>query len=214
MKINRFIDHTVLSPFATKADIEKCCQEAILYEFYAVCVSPYYVNLAHQILNKTPVKIASVVDFPYGYHLKETKLYICKLVSPYVDEVDVVINLQATRQEDWKYLNEEIHQVTQKAHELDLVIKWIVESGNIPQSTLVRLCDICNEAKVDFMKTSTGMLGQGATREAVITMRNHLSTAIQIKASGGIRDTQTALDMIEAGATRIGASQSVSIVTA
>lgn len=213
MKLNRYIDHTLLSPFATHNEIEKLCQEAVDHKFYSVCVSPYFAIVAKNILIDSSVKVAVVIGFPYGYNSISSKKKNIISVSPYVDEVDVVINLQAVIAEDWHYLKKEINELTAEAHENNLVIKWIVESGNISLEQLKQLCEMCNEARVDFMKTSTGMLGTGATLEAIQTMREELDEGIQIKASGGIRDRETAIKFINAGATRIGASRSVAIVS-
>ena len=214
MKLNQKIDHTLLSPFATNKEIKKLCQEAITYSFYAVCISPYHATMANQILSSTPIKIAIVVGFPYGYNLINSKRETILSASTLVDEIDVVINLQAVINEDWTIVSKEISNLTKLAHEKELIIKWIVESGNISKDQLLRLCDYANKNTIDFMKTSSGVLGQGASLEAVHLMRRELETQIQIKASGGIRDNKTALDFLSAGADRIGASKSVAIVSA
>ena len=214
MKLNRFIDHTLLSPFATTAEIEKLCKEALEYNFYAVCVSPFFAKLAHDLLINSTTAVAIVVGFPYGYNSTKSKSVTISETNNLINEVDVVINLQALLSEDWNLISEEIHELTNQAHENNLVIKWIVESGNISTEQLTRLCAIANHAKIDFMKTSTGMLGTGATMEAVETMRRLLDDSIQIKASGGIRDRATALRYIQAGASRIGASKGIEIVQA
>lgn len=212
MKLNRNIDHTNLSPFSTFAEIEKLCQEAREYDFYAVCVSPYYAQVAHDLLIDSSTAVAIVVGFPYGYNNTKSKSATIAEAHKIVDEIDVVINLQALLAEDWKLISNEMHALTSQAHDAELVIKWIVESGNISAEQLNGLCDIANESQIDFMKTSTGMLGTGATMEAVTTMRKLLDPSIQIKASGGIRDQATALSYIEAGASRIGASKGIDIV--
>ena len=212
MKLNSYIDHTHLSPFSTRSEIEKLCQEARDFDFYAVCVSPYYAPLAHDLLIDSSTAVAIVVGFPYGYNSTKSKSATITDASKFVDEVDVVINFQALLAEDWELISIEMHTLTTQAHESKLIIKWIVESGYISSEHLSRLCAIANDAQIDFMKTSTGMLGTGATMEAVETMRRLLDQSIQIKASGGIRDQETALRYIEAGASRIGASKGIEIV--
>ena len=213
MKLNRYIDHTLLAPFATAQQVKSLCQEAIDYSFYAVCVSPYFARLAQKLLVNSDIKVSTVIAFPYGYESTSSKVACMEATVAAIDEYDVVVNLQAVMNEDWTLVQNEIITLTRQAHQQKKIIKWIVESGNISENYLLRLCEICNEANVDYMKTSTGMLGTGATLSAVNFMRAHLNNHISIKASGGIRDRQTALSYIEAGASRIGASRGVEMVT-
>lgn len=212
MNLNRYIDHTLLNPFAKRQAVEQLCQEAIDYNFYAVCVSPFHTCVAYHLLEAYEIKLATVIGFPYGYDTIKNKLDAVAEALPIVDEFDIVINLQATSDENYDYLRDEITQLTTYAHDNNKLVKWIVESGNIPTSQLAQLCAIANEAKIDFMKTSTGMLGAGASVDSIKFMRSQLDEAIAIKASGGIRDRATALAMIDAGATRIGASRSVDMM--
>lgn len=212
MKVNAFIDHTILSPFTTTKQIDSLCQEAIDYAFYAICISPYFVSTANSKLKDTSVKISTVISFPYGHDPILSKKACMNSTAQFVDEFDVVVNLQAVVNENWDLVQQEIHELTSHAHSQQKIIKWIVESGNINKQQLARLCDICNEARVDFMKTSTGALGPGAVLFDVRFMRQHLDDSIAIKASGGIRDFITAASYIEAGARRIGTSSGVKIV--
>ena len=214
MKLNQYIDHTLLSPFSTSEQVETLCREAMEYDFYSVCVSPYHTAMARKFLGNSAVKIASVIGFPYGYNSMSSKAENMNSIVNLIDEYDVVVNLQAVVNKDWQTVQTEIMELTQFAHQHKKVIKWIVESGNISEEALGQLCTFCNEAQVDFMKTSTGMLGTGATLSAVTFMRAHLDDTIAIKASGGIRDRESAMTYINAGATRIGASKSVEIVQA
>ena len=212
MKLNKSIDHTNLGPFTPLEDIKTLCEEAIEYGFFAVCVSPYHTSFCHEFLKHSDVKISTVIGFPYGYDSIESKASNMTAIHLLVDEFDIVVNLQAVINNDWRHIEGEIAQLTHLAHQYNTIVKWIVESGNISESQLERLCAICNKANVDFMKTSTGMLGAGASVEAITFMRAHLDDDIQLKASGGIRDRNTALKMVKAGATRIGASKGIEIV--
>ena len=212
MKLHKLIDHTLLSPFAEAHQAKKLCEEAIIHQFYSVCISPYFVPFCRQHLSGSQVRICTVIGFPFGYNSIASKQRDIESLLPTVDEFDIVINLQAVTNEDFNLIDNEAELLTNHVQQEGKVVKWIVESGNISSNHLRTLCDIMNTHRPDFIKTSTGVLGAGATLEAVTTMREYLHNDIQIKASGGIRDRQTALAMIQAGASRIGASKSVQIV--
>lgn len=212
MEIHNIIDHTVLTPFATIEEIKKAIQEGLKYSFYSLCISPYWCNYVHKALENSPVKVCTVIGFPYGYEPLSAKLETFEFVRSYVDEVDVVINFQSLLKKDYSYLKEELNTITQRVHQVGKVIKWIVESGNISKDDLKYLCEICSDANVDFMKTSTGVLGTGARVEDVAFIRQHTIPNIKIKASGGIRDKRSVLEFVEAGASRIGTSSGVKIV--
>lgn len=209
------IDHTLLKPDATSSDIHKLCKEALAFSFAAVCVPPYYVNLAAQQLAGTKVKVATVIGFPLGYHLTYTKLHeIERAAELGATEMDMVINLSALKNADWSYLAIELHAAAELTHQkLGNLLKVIIETALLTPDEIVKVCHICEEANVDFVKTSTGFSGGGATVEAVQLMRKSLPPHISIKASGGIRTKQDALAMINAGADRLGCSASVQIVS-
>jgi len=213
MTLNTYIDHTLLKPFASQALVKKLCVEAIQYNFYAVCVSPYFVPFCATQLEGSSVKISSVIGFPYGYNSIKSKKEDISSILNQTDEFDVVVNLNAVVNEAWSTVENEIHEITSHVHAHGKVIKYILESANISSHALSQLCQVANQAGVDYIKTSTGVLGPGASVEHVQLMRKWADDKIQIKASGGIRDRATALAMIEAGATRIGASQSIAIVS-
>lgn len=213
MEINRYIDHTVLKPTTTLEDVKQLCMQCVEYDFAAACVPPLYVKLAKQFLGATNTKIATVIGFPFGYSAIEAKVAETVLaIVDGADELDVVINISAVKNKDWEYLEKEIANIMYLVREKQKVIKIIIESGILLEEEIVQCCQLYAKYGVDFMKTSTGYAERGATVEAVKLMRANLPANIQIKASGGIRTFALAKELIAAGATRIGASASVSIV--
>ncbi|RAJ75132.1 deoxyribose-phosphate aldolase [Chitinophaga dinghuensis] len=213
MEINRYIDHTVLKPTTTLEDIKKLCMECVEYDFAAVCVPPLYVKLAKQFLASTNSKVATVIGFPFGYSAIEAKVAETVLaIVDEVDELDVVINISAIKNNDWEYLEKEIANLMYIIREKKKVIKVIIESGILTDEEIVKCCQLYAKYGVDFVKTSTGYAEKGASVHAVQLMRANLPAEIQIKASGGIRTFAFAKELVEAGATRIGASASVAIV--
>ncbi|MER3470064.1 MAG: deoxyribose-phosphate aldolase [Chitinophagaceae bacterium] len=212
MSIAQYIDHTILKPTTTLADIEKMCEEAKEYHFAAVCVPPYYVKDAVEILKNSDVKVATVIGFPFGYSHYTAKLAEAKqaLVEG-ADELDMVMNLAAFKSNDIAYLETEIAELVKLKKE-GTVIKVIIESGILDESEIIKCCELYKHYAIDFMKTSTGYAEKGASIEAVKIMKEHLPANIQIKASGGIRDFAFAQQLVDAGATRLGCSASVAIV--
>ncbi|KIC90704.1 deoxyribose-phosphate aldolase [Flavihumibacter solisilvae] len=214
MNIAGYIDHTVLKPTSTIGDIEKCCREAVEYGFAAVCIPPSFVKRTAAILAPTDVKVATVVGFPFGYSATEAK--VAETVLAVVDgaqEVDMVINLIALRQSDWNYLQKEVSLIREVCHNKGRLLKVIIESGILEEKEIIDCCTKLGSLGIDFMKTSTGYAEKGATVEAVKLMKKHLPVGVRIKASGGIRDFSFAKTLIDAGASRLGASASVAIVT-
>ncbi len=214
MPLNKYIDHTVLKPTCLVADIEKLCAEAKQYNFAAVCVPPNFVKLAKQQLQDTEVKVATVIGFPFGYSATEAK--IAEIILAMVDgadELDVVANISAIKNGDWAAIADEINHIMPIIRSKGKSIKIIIESGVLTKEEIIKCCDIYGVAGIDFLKTSTGYAEKGASVEGVQLFRKHLPEAVHIKASGGIRDFATAKQMIEAGATRIGCSAGVAIVT-
>ncbi|MBL7767412.1 MAG: deoxyribose-phosphate aldolase [Flavipsychrobacter sp.] len=212
MNIASFIDHTILKPTTTIGDIEKLCAEAVAYGFAAVCVPPPFVKRAVAILAPTSVKVATVVGFPFGYSATEAK--VAETILAVVDgaqEVDMVINLVALRQQDWTYLQKEVALLVEVCHNKGRILKVIIESGILSEEEIIGCCEKLGPLGIDFMKTSTGYAEKGASVEAVQLMRKHLPPQVQIKASGGIRDFAFASALVEAGANRLGCSASVAI---
>jgi len=213
MKISSYIDHTILKPTTLLPEVEKLCREAVQYQFAAVCVPPPFITTAKQLLNGTAVKTATVIGFPFGYAAAESK--IAEMLLAMVDgadELDMVINLIALKNNDWQYLANEINHIMPIIRSKERVIKVIIESGILTDEELIRCCELYGAAGIDYLKTSTGYAEKGATIEAVQLMRKHLPSNVKIKASGGIRTYAFAKELVEAGATRLGCSASVSIV--
>lgn len=211
--IARYIDHTLLQPTATISQIKKLCEEAKQFKFAAVCVPPSYVELAVDAVEKSSVKVATVVGFPFGYQHSEAKATETELaIGNGAEEIDMVMNLGDLLNNNFDYLTNEISYIVSICHERNALLKVIVESGILTNDQLIAACNICAEAGVDFVKTSTGFAEKGATIEAVKLMRKHLPVSISIKASGGIKTHQQAIDFIEAGASRIGTSSGVAMV--
>jgi len=211
--IASYIDHTVLKQTTTAEDITKLCDEAVENFFYAVCVPPIYVEQALELLEDTDVRIATVIGFPMGYHSFDAKLVEADLaIEEGVDEIDVVMNISDLLNGELEFIESELIAIREICHAANVLIKVIIESGILSDEQIKTACQICAKAKVDFVKTSTGFAGVGATLEAVKLMRSVLPASIQIKASGGIKDYAMAMQFIEAGATRIGTSNGVDMV--
>lgn len=214
MNLAPYIDHTILKPTTLVSDIEKLCSEAKQYGFAAVCVPPNFVKKAKELTAGSAVKVATVIGFPFGYSAVEAK--IAEIVLAMVDgadELDVVINISAIKNNDWPYIADEINHIMPIIRSKNKVIKIIIESGVLTDEEIIKCCDIYGVAGIDFLKTSTGYAEKGASVEAVQLFRKHLPAAVQIKASGGIRDYAFAKALVDAGATRLGCSASVAIVS-
>ena len=213
MNIAEYIDHTVLKPTTTLEDVEKLCEEAVSYQFAAVCVPPLFVKKAKAILNNSSTKVATVIGFPFGYSAIEAKVAeVVLAIIDGADELDVVINISAIKNNDWKFLANEINAILPIIKNKNKVIKVIIESGILTDEEIIKCCDLYGAAGVDFMKTSTGYAEKGASLEAVKLMRKHLADNVLIKASGGIKNFIFAKQLIQAGANRIGCSSSVAII--
>jgi deoxyribose-phosphate aldolase len=213
MKLNPYIDHTILKPTTLVSDIEKLCSEATEYQFAAVCVPPPFVKTSKELLKQTNVKVATVIGFPFGYSATEAKLAeILLSIVDGADELDVVINFLAIKNNDWRYVADEINHIMPVVKNKGKIIKVIVESGVLTEEELLKCCELYGAAGIDYLKTSTGYAEKGASVEAVRTMRENLPPHVQIKASGGIRSYEFAQQLVEAGATRLGCSSSVALV--
>ncbi len=214
MRIASYIDHTILKSTCLISEIEKICSEAVEYGFAAVCIPPPFVKRTKVILSPTTVKVATVLGFPFGYAAIESKVAeaVLALVDG-ADELDMVINLIALKNGDWDYLEKEITLIQQVIRQRGRIIKVIIESGMLTNEEIVKACNLYGKKGVDFLKTSTGYAEKGASIEAVQLMRKHLPSTVSIKASGGIKTYEFAIQLIEAGAKRLGCSASVAIVT-
>lgn len=213
MKLNQYIDHTVLKPTTLVADIDKLCAEAISYQFAAVCVPPNFVKQAKALTIGTGVKVATVIGFPFGYSAVEAKIAeILLAMVDGADELDVVANISAIKNKDFTYIANEINHIMPIIKSKGKTIKVIIESGVLTDEEIIACCDIYGAAGIDYLKTSTGYAEKGASVDAVKLFRLHLPAHVQIKASGGIRDYAFAKELVDAGATRLGCSAGVAIV--
>ena len=211
MELNKYIDHTNLKNTSTLKDIEKLCNEAIKYRFASVCVYPYYVRLASNLLKNSNVEVCTVIGFPSGMSTKETKVYeAIDAVEKGATEIDMVINIAALKNKDYDYIKEEIEEIRDAID--GKVLKVIIETCLLTKEEIVKMTEICNETFVNFIKTSTGFSEYGARVKDVELMNKYKNEVLEIKASGGIRDIETAEDMINAGATRLGTSSGVKLM--
>lgn len=214
MNIASYIDHTVLKAETTLEDVKQVCAEAVKHQFAAVCVPPYYVAQARQELEKSSVRLATVIGFPMGYSATVAKVEEIKRgIDEGADEFDVVINIAAVKSGNWAFVRNDLDGMITACRLRAKQIKVIIETGLLSEDEIQKACKICNDLQPDFVKTSTGFNGAGAHPEIIRLMRSVLKSGIKIKASGGIRTAQDAQAMIEAGADRIGASRSVAIVS-
>ncbi|MBS1858684.1 MAG: deoxyribose-phosphate aldolase [Acidobacteria bacterium] len=209
------IDHTILKPEATRADVIKVCREARQYNFASVCVNPHWVPLVKAELSGSPVKVCTVVGFPLGATTTEAK--VCETqaaVRSGAQEIDMVINVGALRSGETDTVREDIAAVARAAHSGGAILKVILETALLDDTQKRVACQLAKAARADFVKTSTGFSTAGATAHDIALMREAVGPEMGVKASGGIRTLEDLRQMAAAGATRIGASASVKIVEA
>ena len=213
--LNKHIEHTLLKQDATKEDFEKLFKEAKEHNFLGVCINPAYIKMAKQELRDSGIKVVTVIGFPLGANKTEVKAFETSCaVADGADEVDMVINVTALKNKDYDYVREDIKAV--KIAAKDASLKVILETDLLTKDEIKKACEICIEAKADFVKTSTGFVknGVGAKEEDVKLMYETVSPyGLKVKASGGIRDKEAAIRMLEAGAERLGTSSGVKIVS-
>ena len=215
MSINfaSYIDHTVLKQTTTLAEVDKICVEASMENFAAVCIPPKYVADAKKLLDGSRVKIATVIGFPLGYNVTDVKLReINDAIEMGADELDMVHDLCALKNNNWRLLEEEIAACLKPIQEAGKVMKVIIETGILTDNEIIKCCELYSNFKIDFIKTSTGFADIGASVSAVKLIKAHLSPRIGIKASGGINSYAFAKELIEAGASRIGCTASFKIM--
>ena len=211
--IASMIDHTLLKPEATPAQVEKLCAEAAEYHFASVCVNPVYIPLAARLLDGTGVKVCCVVGFPLGAIAPEQKAAeAASCAAMGAEELDMVIHVGAAKAGDWALVQRDIAGVVKAA--AGCTVKVIIETCLLTDEEKVKACEAAKAAGADFVKTSTGFSTGGATTHDIALMRKTVGPEMGVKASGGIRDYATAMAMIEAGANRIGASAGIEIVAA
>ncbi len=211
MEINKYIDHTNLKMEATSKDIAKLCREAMEYDFETVCIHPCYVALAKELLEGSNVGVCTVVGFPLGMNTPKTKVFeAIDAIEQGADEIDMVINVGALKDQDYDYVKKEIEEVRDSID--GRVLKVIIETSLLTEAEIIKMTEICNETFVNFIKTSTGFGSRGASVNDVKIMRAHKGEVLEIKAAGGISTYEQMDEFIKAGATRIGASHSAQIM--
>ncbi|MDX9848277.1 MAG: deoxyribose-phosphate aldolase [Tenuifilaceae bacterium] len=212
-ELARFIDHTLLKPDAVIANYDQLCEEAKKYNFYSVCVNSSKVSYVAKKLRGSNVKVCSVIGFPLGEMETRSKAFEARSAIDHgAHELDMVLNIGALKSGDLKLVEDDIRAV-KRACRSTTVLKVILETSMLSDQEKVIACEICKKVEVDFVKTSTGFSGGGATVADIALMRRTVGPDMGVKASGGIRDFATAVAMIKAGANRIGAGASVAIVT-
>lgn len=211
MELNKYIDHTLLKPEATKEQITKLCEEARQYDFASVCVNTCYVPLAKQLLAGSDVKVCCVVGFPLGAMDTVSKAFEAKTaVENGAQEVDMVINIGALKDKDYDYVTKDIAAVVEASK--PAIVKVIIEACLLTDEEKVEACKCSMNAKAEFVKTSTGFSTHGATPEDVVLMKKTVGDVCKVKAAGGVRSHDDAMKMIEAGADRLGCSAGIKVM--
>lgn len=211
MKMNKYFDHTLLAANATRSEVEQLCKEAKEYDFMSVCVNPYFVPLAKKELAGSDVKVCTVIGFPLGQMSTKAKVFEANdAVKMGADEVDMVINVSALKDQDYDYVRNEIHEI-KKACEGKL-LKVILECCYLSKEEIKKTSELAKEAGADFVKTSTGFGKGGAKAEDVKIMRETVGSDMGVKAAGGIHTLADFKAMVDAGANRIGCSHSIQIM--
>jgi len=213
-ELAKMIDHTLITPTATKDDVIKLCWEAQKYGLACVVVNPTYVSLARHMLEATDVKVCSTVGFPVGAGLPEVKAFEArKVVELGAEEIDMVMNTSALKSKDYEAVKKDVQAVLKvKKFNPNVIVKVIIETGMLTDEEKTTACKLAKKAEADFVKTSTGLLGGQATIKDVKLMRRAVGKNMGVKAAGGIRTLKQALAMIESGANRIGTSTAVNII--
>lgn len=214
MNIAATIDHTVLKPDSTLTDVQKVCVEAATHRFASVCILPWYVQRACDILAPEGIAVCTVVGFPLGAATTSSKVAESEIaLRQGAREIDMVASITALKSGLYDEVYDDIREVTQATHALGGIVKVIIETCLLNDDEKRRMCSIVTQAGADFIKTSTGFSTGGATLDDVRLLRQYVGPSVKVKASGGIRDRETALDMLEAGAERLGTSSGVVIIS-
>ncbi len=212
MEFSKYFDHTILSPDASKSQVEKICKEAIEYNFASVCVNSYRTKMVSDILKKSDVLTCTVIGFPLGAQTTEIK--VCetkKAIEDGADEIDMVINIGAIKDCDWEIVKQDIKSVKNACDKI--ILKVIIETCLLSDEEKEQACLVSMEAGADFLKTSTGFSKEGAKKNDIELFKRVLGDKAKIKASGGIRDYKKACEMIEVGADRLGTSATIDIIS-
>lgn len=224
IEIAKMIDHSILHPTFTDRDLEKNCEIALKYDVATVCVKPYHVKMASQLISGSNVAVCAVIGFPHGNSTTDIKMAeTLQVINDGATEVDMVVNIGKVLDHDWEYINNELKEVNNKCIHNKAILKVIFETDFLTDDNdKIRLCELCNENNVAFVKTSTGygfVKGvdgnynyTGATEHDLILMRKHCKSSVQIKAAGGVRNLDQLLKVKELGVTRVGATATEAII--
>ena len=212
MNLNKYIDHTLLKPESTTAQISNLCNEALKYDFASVCVNPTHIELCSKLLKGSDVKVCTVIGFPLGANTSETKAFEAKdAINKGAQEIDMVLNIGALKEGNYELVKNDIAAVKEAAG--DTLVKVIFETCLLTKEEIVKACEICMEVKVEYVKTSTGFNKYGATFDDVKLMSDTVKGVCLVKAAGGVRSYEDAIKMInECGASRLGTSSGVAII--
>ncbi len=211
--IAKMIDHALLQPFLCTDELDAGCKLAHVYDVASVCILPYYVKRAAEILNGSSVRTSTTIGFPHGGHTINTKLAEAQqALEDGATELDIVVNISKAKSNDWNYVRDEIETLTKRIHSEGAKVKIIFENAYHDDRAKIELCRICGEASVDWVKTSTGYAPTGATLDDLRLMRKHSPAHVQVKAAGGVRDLNTILAAREIGVTRVGCSRTAEIL--
>ncbi len=202
------IDHSLLNPTLTVADLEAGCLLAAEYRVASVCILPYYLKRCAEVLEGSGVRASTTIGFPHGGHTTEIKLAeVGRALADGGEELDMVVNISKTLSDDWDYVRAEIKAITDATHAAGRKVKVIFENSYLDDARKIRLCEICGEVGADWVKTSTGYGSGGATMDDLRLMRKHTPAHVQVKAAGGVRDLDTLLQVRALGVSRVGASK-------
>ncbi len=212
-ELARMIDHSLLRPMLSQAELEAGCELARRYQVASVCILPYYLKRCAGILAGSGVAASTVIGFPHGAHLTRVKAFEAEqALADGGAELDMVVNISKVRSGDWDYVRDDIRAVLDPTHGRGAKLKVIFENCYLDDAQKIRLCEICGELGVDWVKTSTGYGTSGATDEDLILMRRHSPARVQVKAAGGVRDLDRLLRVREIGCTRCGATATQAIL--
>ena len=213
MELAKLFDHAILKPTQTDEDLKRECGIAREYEVASVCVKPYHVKLAKELLTGSIVEVGTVIGFPHGGNATETKVQeACEAIEDGATEVDMVVNIGKVVSGDYEYVKNDIQKVVDTAHSKGALVKVIFETCYLNEEQKIKLCQICSEVEADYVKTSTGFGTNGATLEDIELMKKHVSNGVKIKASGGIRTKEQAEAFAKAGCQRLGVSATKDIL--
>ena len=211
--VAKMIDHSLLQPTLTLADLESGCRVAIEYDVASVCILPYYLPRCAALLKGSGVKASTTVGFPHGGHTTAIKLAEARqALDDGAEELDMVVNISQVLSGNWDYVRREIQTIVDAVHAAGQKVKVIFENAYLKDEHKIALCQICGEARADWVKTSTGYAPSGATLDDLRLMRQHSPAHVQVKAAGGVRDLDTLLAVRALGATRCGASRTKEIL--